>query len=154
KAGTERRRHRAGIRMFDHLDARIPSLEAIHVGWLFGSARMQTTRFATIFNVDTEDKPAVWFVLTAGPTPGRREDAQTREDDRIGRGRTRLWSADLVIIRVAHSVRFGRTNEGSVAAAAQTGALQGVKHTLEGTVVGIEGMEVHVNGVFRIAGAL
>src|SRR5437899_2483668 len=103
KAITERSRDRAGIRMFDHCDSRIPSLEAIHIGRLFGSSRMQATRFAAIFNIDTEDKPAVRLVLAARATIGGREYAQTREDDRIGRGRTRLRSADLGIIRVTET---------------------------------------------------
>src|SRR5262249_12360217 len=113
--------------------------------------RMQTTRLAAVFDIDAEDKPAQLGVLTAIATSSRLECPQTREDDRISRGRTRLRTADLVIGRVAEGVIGSRTDEGAVAAAAKASALEGVEYALHGTYIGIVRMEFRVNGVLRAA---
>src|SRR5262249_5056416 len=118
---------------------------------LFGAAWMQTTGFAPVFNIDTEDKPAQRLVLATVTASRRLEYAQTGEDDRISRGRTRLRSADLVIGRVAQAVGDSRTDELSTGAAAQACALEGVEYTLHGTYIGLVGMEFRVNGVLRAA---
>src|SRR5262249_37425334 len=107
-----------------------------------------------VFNIDSEDKPAQWLVLATGAARGRLEYAQTREDDRIGWGWTRLRSADLVIGWVAQAVGFSRTDEDSVAAAAQASALEGVEYTLNRTCIGLVSVECRINGVLRVTRAL
>ena len=117
-------RYRAGIRVLLHRDARIPSLEAIHISRLFGAARVETTWLAPVFDIDAEHKPAQRLVLATVTTRGRLEYSQTREDDRIRWGRTRFRSADLMIRRVAQAVVGRRTDEDSTGAATEASALE------------------------------
>ena len=110
---------------------------------------METTRFAAVFNIDPEDHvpgvgcPAVACVRL------RLEGANASQNDGIGRCRTWLWPADLMIIRVAEVVGNSRTNELSARAAAQASAQQRVIYAF-----GSIRMEIHIDFILRIAGAL
>src|SRR5579859_1198695 len=65
EACPEGGRYGAGVRVLDGHDSRIPCLEAIDGSGLDCPARMVATRFAPVFNIDAEDKPAIRCVLAA-----------------------------------------------------------------------------------------
>ena len=155
EAPTEGRCDRAEVRLLVNKDAYSPCLEAIDVCRLNRALRMESTRLAAVFDIDTEDHPfrALPFARIVSVW---RELADAREDDRIGRCRTRLRSAHLVIIRIAELELMDtqsatrRRDERSRCriAAAQTGATQRVEHTLRSRRV-----EVHIERVPFVATA-
>src|SRR5439155_24983448 len=83
----------------------------------------------------------------------RRQFANARENDRIGRGRTRLRPAHLVIIRSTElelmdkrPLRWRDERARFRIAAAQAGAIQRVKYALRGIR-----MEIHIEDFARVA---
>src|SRR6266567_3856746 len=93
KGGPEGRRHGSEVWLLGNLDTRLPRLEAIDIGRFNGALRMESTRFTAVFDVDPEDdpfslgRPAAFDVIRRGNL------ADSREDDGVGWGRTRLRTA-------------------------------------------------------------
>src|SRR5262249_2794595 len=114
-----------------------------------------TTRFAPVFDVDTEDDP--FRVPLVGTRVGlRREPANTREDDGVGWRRTRHRSAYLVISRVAQDELLCQPVEvaiGLIHVTQDAAAQRRIHKRVEAAFRG-DRVEVHVDGVPRVTSAL
>ena len=91
KCSPEGWRDGGEVGLLRNLDTRLPGLEAIDISRFDRTLRMEATRFTAVFDVDAEDNPFRLSRSTAMNVVSRRDLANTREDDRIGWGRTRLW---------------------------------------------------------------
>jgi len=94
-------RNRAEVRLLRNFDSSLPSLEAIDISRLDCPARVATTRLAAVFDIHTEDNPFRLGGPAAMDIVRRSKLADARPDDGIRWRRTRLRSANLVIIRIA-----------------------------------------------------
>src|SRR5215831_8421349 len=93
---------RGEVGLLRRRDTSVPCLEAIDCARHLRSARLDSTRFAAVFNIDAEHHIAGCRFLPVCSAGLRGERAYAREDDRIGRCRTRQRSANPTIIRIAH----------------------------------------------------
>src|SRR5262245_60779891 len=154
KGLPEGSRHVREVWRLRDVDTGLPRLEAIDICRFYCSTRVSTTWFAPVFDVDTEDDPLrVPFVGTRVSL--RRQSANTCKDDGIGWRRTRHRSARPVIIRVAKHKLVRNPVEMTIrlvhihCAAAQARTTERVEAALRR-----HRMEVHVDGVPRVTGAL
>src|SRR5258705_13742085 len=96
---------------------------------------MNATRLAAVFDIDAEDYVAFLRVSSIRSAVRGRECPNTREDDRIGRGRARHWPANPVVIRIAEVELIRECNVSGLVlvgrtAARQASAVQSVIGTL------------------------
>ena len=78
-----------------------PDTDAIPIPCELAATRMGTSGFTAIFDIHAEHHPFGLSGSTAPDIINRGDLADTRPDDGIRRGRTRLRSTDLMIIRIA-----------------------------------------------------
>ena len=140
-ASPEVGRYRAGIRVLLDRDARIPSLEAIHISRLFGAARVQTTWLAPVFDIDAEDNP--FRTLAASTAVGPlRHPANTGEDNSIGWRWSRFRAASAVVW-IADDVLLTRRGECAMCADFRSAATEASAE--ERVIVALRRLRVEVN---------